>query len=264
MHRPFPFCFVRERAVFIFSCIHATWSGILSVQGPQSKLLVQATTIELFMCEQTVIARKAVSQMVRNLILCSTLLCLLSACRSGDSAEEVKAPPLTAREAVIQSLPVVEIQLKSITPETLPAEIEKHRGKVVFVDYWATWCPMCLDSFHHLSEWHQEYAGQGLVILAINLDEDNESNRKVVKEYLTEYRAPFENFICSAAPDTKPVEKFGIEGSTLPFCQIFNREGELVVALGNVNPDHLYDQRSISAALTTLFPKSASTENNSK
>lgn len=203
--------------------------------------------------------------MIQNLILCSTLLCLLSGCSSGEFQEQEKqSQPLTAREAVIQSLPPVEIQLKEITPESLPAEIEKHRGRVVFVDYWATWCPMCLDSFHHLSEWHQEYADKGLVILAINLDEDNESNRKVVKEYLTEHRAPFENFISTVKPDTKRDEKFGIEGSTLPFCQIYNREGELAVALGNVNPERLYDERSISAALTKLFPETEPPENESK
>ncbi|WP_197995492.1 TlpA family protein disulfide reductase [Gimesia algae] len=203
--------------------------------------------------------------MMRNLILYSTLLCLLSACTSGESPEkETETQPLTAREAVIQSLPPVEIQLKEITPESLPAEIEKHRGKVVFVDYWATWCPMCLDSFHHLSEWHQEYAAKGLVILAINLDEDNVSNRKVVHEYLTEQRAPFENFISTVKPDVKRDEKFGIEGSTLPFCQIYNREGELAVTLGNVNPERLYGELSISAALTQLFPETKSAETVSK
>ncbi|QEG18999.1 Thiol-disulfide oxidoreductase ResA [Gimesia maris] len=200
--------------------------------------------------------------MIRKLILCSTLLCLLTACSFGESQEqETEAQPLTAREAVIQSLPAVEIQLKEITPETLPAEIEKHRGKVVFVDYWATWCPMCLDSFHHLSRWHQEYADKGLVILAINLDEDNESNRKVVKEYLTEQRAPFENFISTVKPDAIRDEKFGIEGSTLPFCQIYNREGELAVTLGNVNPERLYGEVSISDALTKLFTETDSAKN---
>lgn len=206
-----------------------------------------------------------VTLMNRNVILCSTLFCLLSACSSGEPQEqETETQPLTAREAVIQSLPPVEIQLKEITPETLPTEIEKHHGKVVFVDYWATWCPICLDSFHHLSEWHQEYADKGLVILAINLDEDNESNRKMVNEYLTEQRAPFENYICTTAPDTKRVEKFGIEGGTLPFCQIYNREGELAVTLGNVNPDRLCDERTISAALKKLIPETEPTENDSK
>ncbi|MCA9005958.1 MAG: redoxin domain-containing protein [Planctomycetaceae bacterium] len=201
--------------------------------------------------------------MIRKLMLCSTMLCLLSACGSVESPEQ-EEQPLTAREAVIQSLPPVEIQLKEITPESLPAEIEKHRGKVVFVDYWATWCPMCLDSFHHLSQWHQEYADKGLVILAINLDEDNESNRKVVKEYLTEQRAPFENFISTVKPDAERDEKYGIEGSTLPFCQIYNRKGELAVTLGNVNPDRLYGEVSIADALKKLFTATDSAENASK
>jgi len=193
------------------------------------------------------------SSQVRAILL-TLSLCGLAACQSSTSSEEQEeAKELSPVERVIQKLPPVEIELKEITPESLKVELEKHKGKVVLVDYWATWCPICIDTLHHLSEWHLKYADQGLVIITINLDEDNESNRNMVRQYLFDQRAPYETFICTSKPAADAFRKFEIAGETLPFCQIYDRTGKLVVSLGNVDPARLYDERSISAALAKLF-----------
>jgi len=134
--------------------------------------------------------------MIRNFLLILALFCCSFSCQQNASQVDAPEPePLSVAEAIIQKLPPVEIHLTEITPAGLQAEIKKHQGKVVLVDFWALWCPMCLESFHHLSEWYLKYSEQGLVIITIDLDENNSDNRKFVTEYLTEQRAPFENFI---------------------------------------------------------------------
>ena len=45
-------------------------------------------------------------------------------------------------------------------------------GKVVFVDFWASWCGPCAQSMPFLNELHGQYQGQGLEIVGVNLDED--------------------------------------------------------------------------------------------
>jgi len=50
-------------------------------------------------------------------------------------------------------------------------DLQQYRGKVVYVDFWASWCPPCAESFPFMNQLHHELADRGLHIVAINLDE---------------------------------------------------------------------------------------------
>jgi len=67
---------------------------------------------------------------------------------------------------------------------TLPADLA---GKVVIVDFWASWCAPCKASFPVLEELHQKFADRGVVILAINVDD----KRTAMEGFLKEHRATF-------------------------------------------------------------------------
>jgi thiol-disulfide isomerase/thioredoxin len=62
---------------------------------------------------------------------------------------------------------------------TLPATA----SKVVLLDFWASWCPPCRASFPMLDELQKQYAKQGLVVLAVNVDENPDDMQKFLKEH---------------------------------------------------------------------------------
>jgi len=61
--------------------------------------------------------------------------------------------------------------------------IEAYRGKVVLIDYWATWCPPCKRSMPFFNDLRNELADSGFEIIAVSVDEDSEDASSFLKKY---------------------------------------------------------------------------------
>lgn len=66
----------------------------------------------------------------------------------------------------------------------LPADL---KGKVVLLDFWASWCGPCKESFPVMEDLHKKYGAKGFVILAVNVDESKDA----MKDFLKEHPASF-------------------------------------------------------------------------
>jgi cytochrome c biogenesis protein CcmG, thiol:disulfide interchange protein DsbE len=62
-----------------------------------------------------------------------------------------------------------------------PVELDKLRGNVVYVDFWASWCSPCKRSFPWMNEMTRKYGPKGLTIVAINVDKKREDAEKFLK-----------------------------------------------------------------------------------
>jgi thiol-disulfide isomerase/thioredoxin len=68
-----------------------------------------------------------------------------------------------------------------------PPELGAIDGKVVWLDFWASWCVPCRRSFPWMNEMHRKYSAQGLQIVAVNLD----TQRSLADGFLKETPAAF-------------------------------------------------------------------------
>jgi thiol-disulfide isomerase/thioredoxin len=63
-----------------------------------------------------------------------------------------------------------------------PVSLQKYSGKVVYLDFWASWCAPCRTSFPLLNKLHQKLKAQGFEVVAVNLDEDKAKAEAFLKE----------------------------------------------------------------------------------
>ena|SRR2546422_8944039 len=98
---------------------------------------------------------------------------------------------------------------------TLPSGLE---GKVVVVDFWASWCGPCRQTFPLMEELHHRFAKQGLVIVAVNEDK----SRAAMNEFLKEYPVTF-----AVVRDAKKALAATVNVPGLPSSYLLDRRGRV-------------------------------------
>jgi thiol-disulfide isomerase/thioredoxin len=103
-----------------------------------------------------------------------SLLCLcFSACSSPPAQAPSSGPPAVGQAA--PDFTLSDLSGKSFSLSAL-------RGKVVIVNFWATWCPPCRAEMPSMEKLHKELADEGLVLLAVNVEKDG---RQTVAKFLS-------------------------------------------------------------------------------
>lgn len=98
-------------------------------------------------------------------------------------------------------------------------DLQRYRGKVVLLDFWASWCAPCRHSVPWLNELQVKYADQGLVIIGVNVDRE----RAAADRFLAEAPARFQIVY---DPAGALAQQYKVPG--MPSSYVFDAEGRLV------------------------------------
>ncbi len=123
-----------------------------------------------------------------------------------------------------------------------PTRLSELRGKVVFLNLWATWCAPCREEMPSLEMLQRDMAGMDFVILAVSEDA---TGAEAVKPYVDEFGFTFPILL---SPDGAVGRKYGITG--YPETFIIDKTGQVVVH--HVGPRHWADS-GVRAMLRQLI-----------
>jgi thiol-disulfide isomerase/thioredoxin len=141
---------------------------------------------------------------------------------------------LVANEAAVEK---ADFNLKDLQGNEW--KLSALRGKVVLVNFWATWCPPCRKEMPDLDALSQRFASQGLIVLSIS----DENIAKVTSWVLGQNI----NYPILIDTDRKTNEAFHIEG--IPQSFVFNRQGRLVAQSIDMRTQHQFLQMLAAADL---------------
>jgi cytochrome c biogenesis protein CcmG, thiol:disulfide interchange protein DsbE len=124
---------------------------------------------------------------------------------------------------------------------TTPLEMASLKGKVVYLDFWASWCGPCKQSFPWMNDIQAKYAARGLEVVAINVD----AKVADAQRFLATTPAKF-TVVFDAAGDTP--KQFAIKG--MPTSYLIDRTGKITrVHSGFRDSDRAELEGAIAAAL---------------
>jgi len=113
------------------------------------------------------------------------------------------------------------ITLSGKSPSGSPVDLARFRGKVVLIQYWATWCEPAKNDMAMLKELMKKYAGS-LVVIGVSLDNDT----KALNAFLSEARLPWPQIYEEGGLDSRPANQLGIV--TLPTMILLDQQGKVV------------------------------------
>lgn len=100
--------------------------------------------------------------------------------------------------------------------DNTPLDLQKFKGKVVYLDFWATWCPPCMKSMPFLNDLRNELAADGFEIIAISVDDDADVARQFLKKHPVDY-------LIATDPTGQCPKQYGVKA--MPSAYFIDRNG---------------------------------------
>ncbi len=147
------------------------------------------------------------------------LILISSGCGGGESTAPPADPEPTSRVAP-------DFTLNDL--DGVPFSMASNSGNVRIVDFWATWCPPCIDEMPMYKELHDEYATAGVQIIGISMDDEDHLER--VREFIEKIGIEYQ--ILMGTEEVR--EAYEVPG--LPATYVLDQDGNIIKSFVGAKP----------------------------
>ncbi len=131
-----------------------------------------------------------------------------------------RTSPAVAREELVAGKPLPSLEFTAIDGRQV--SVPDMKGKVVLVEFWATWCGPCVKEMPRMKAMYERWHDKGFEIVGISLDTD----RQKLESYLAENGIVWPQYFDGKGWGAAPSRRFGIRG--VPTGILIDREGNVV------------------------------------
>jgi len=153
-----------------------------------------------------------------------------------------------------KSAPGADVKLEALTFDAFKARLARagsQNFKYTLVDAWSTTCGPCKENFPHLVEMHRKYAGKGLQVVSLSLDDKADAKAlDAARKFLREKKATFLNVLLD--------EEFGVgfeklDINAIPAVFVFGPDGKLVKRFTMDDPNHQFTYEQVETYVSALL-----------
>ncbi len=103
-----------------------------------------------------------------------------------------------------------------------PLSIANFKGKIVLIDFWATWCGPCVGELPNVLKTYEKHHGEGFEVIGISLDQD----KGKLTSFIAEKKMPWAQYFDGLGWQSKLGQKYGI--NSIPATYLLDKEGKII------------------------------------
>jgi thiol-disulfide isomerase/thioredoxin len=126
-----------------------------------------------------------------------------------------------------------DVDVRTVDGRTI--KLSSYRGKVVVMDFWATWCPPCRLETPQLARIARENRDRGVEVVGLHIDDRGKSSPEDIRKFILNYGI---DYTVGLATDDMFTAYLGVEDDTIPQTLVFGRDGRLIKHLIGYTQSH--------------------------
>ena len=151
------------------------------------------------------------------LIIVALILLVLRFQKMGNPQQEINFNQLKPKEGYLAP----KFTLRNLRGNL--EGLDDHAGKVIVVNFWATWCAPCVKEMPSFETLYRRFRAQGLTVLAVSLDKDRSAK---VQEFVDKFKISFPVLL-----DTEGVAEKLYPSFTIPFTYVIDKQGRVAARI---------------------------------